>query len=168
MTNEKTIHPGWSQLCWPHSFRRPEPRHRRTATSAPLTDIRYEVTFTRANGARRTGVIGDDVHRRRKRAGHPVAARVDTRSVRDLQLRSEYLGLRGGGRRATRSAWDKIDQDTWRISPTRRGRGDGALRLSRRQPGQREQRGRVPIFCSSTGRIFSFIRKEGGSAFQRQ
>ena len=62
------------------------------------------------------------LRRRRRCAGPPLAAGMDARRVRDQQLRALGIRVRGDGRTASALRWDKLDYDTWRIRPARRGR----------------------------------------------
>ena len=89
---------------------------RGVGTSAPITDIRYEVTFTRANAEKRQGVIGDDLHGRRNRAGAavgtewtPGAYEIDNfaRNVQNFSAEESGTAL-----------LDKVDPDTWRVRPS--------------------------------------------------
>src|SRR6202165_2191837 len=96
------------------------------ATSAPLTNIRYEVTFTRSNGERRQvtstmtfTVGGTDPVLLSLPKWTPGAYEIDT-FARDV---SNFSAEQSG----TSLAWDKIDPDTWRVRP--RGVGEVALRF---------------------------------------
>ena len=97
-----------------------------TATSAPLTDIRYEVTFTRANGQRRQvtsamtfTVGGTDPVLLSIPKWTPGAYEIDN-FARDV---SNFSAEQAG----TSLAWDKIDPDTWRVRP--RGVGEVTVRF---------------------------------------
>jgi predicted metalloprotease with PDZ domain len=86
------------------------------ATSAPLTDIRYEVTFTRANGERRQvtstmtfTVGGTDPVLLSLPKWTPGAYEIDN-FARDV---SNFSAEQSG----TSLAWDKADPDTWRVRP---------------------------------------------------
>jgi predicted metalloprotease with PDZ domain len=96
------------------------------ATSAPLTNIRYEVTFTRANGERRQvtstmtfTVGGTDPVLLSLPKWTPGAYEIDN-FARDV---SNFSAEQSG----TSLAWDKIDPDTWRIRP--RGVGEVTVRF---------------------------------------
>ena len=96
------------------------------ATSAPLTDIRYEVTFTRANAERRQAtstmtftVGGTDPVLLSLPKWTPGAYEIDNFG-RDV---SNFSAEQSG----TSLAWDKIDPDTWRIRP--RGVGEVTVRF---------------------------------------
>ena len=96
------------------------------ATSAPLTDIRYEVTFTRANGERRQvmsamtfTVGGADPVLLSLPKWTPGAYEIDN-FARDV---SNFSAEQAG----TSLAWDKLDPDTWRVRP--RGMGEVTVRF---------------------------------------
>ena len=133
---------------------------RNDSASAPIHDVRYDVTFTRANAPYRvvdvamTFTTAGNVERR------ALATRVDARRVRDQQLCA--LGRRrsmlsGDGKPL---AWDKLDFDTWRIRPA------GAKSVSRvvstiaPTRSTTRCRGRGPTSCCSTGRTSSCIPKD--------
>jgi len=87
------------------------------ATSAPLSDIRYEVTFTRANAQQRQvmssmyfTVGGTEPVLLSLPAWTPGAYEIDNfaRAVTDFAAEQAGNAL----------AWDKVDADTWRIQPT--------------------------------------------------
>lgn len=97
-----------------------------TATSAPLTDIRYEVTFTRANSQRRQvtsamtfTVGGTDPVLLSLPKWTPGAYEIDN-FARDV---SNFSAEQAG----TSLAWDKVDPDTWRVRP--RGVGEVTVRF---------------------------------------
>ena len=97
-----------------------------TATSAQITGIRYEVTFTRANGERRKvtstmtfTVGGTDPVLLSLPKWTPGAYEIDN-FARDV---SNFSAEQSG----TSLAWDKIDPDTWRVRP--RGVGEVAVRF---------------------------------------
>ncbi len=96
------------------------------ATSAPITDIRYEVTFTRANGERRQvtstmtfTVGGTEPLLLSIPKWTPGAYEIDN-FARDV---STFAAEQAG----TSLAWDKIDPDTWRVRP--RGVGEVTVRF---------------------------------------
>ncbi len=96
------------------------------ASSAPITDIRYEVTFTRANGARRQvasamtfTVGGTEPVLLSLPAWTPGAYEIANFARDVLNFSAEQAG--------TSLAWDKIDPDTWRIRP--RGVGEVTVRF---------------------------------------
>jgi len=97
------------------------------ATSAPLTNIRYEVTFTRANGVRRQvtstmtfTVGGTAAVLLSLPKWTPGAYEIDN-FARDV---SNFSAEQSGNS----LAWDKIDPDTWRIRP--RGVGEVTVRFN--------------------------------------
>jgi len=97
-----------------------------TATSAPVTGIRYEVTFTRANGERRKvtstmtfTVGGTDPVLLSLPKWTPGAYEIDNFARAVSNFSAEQSG--------TSLAWDKIDPDTWRVRP--RGVGEVAVRF---------------------------------------
>ena len=86
------------------------------ATSAPLSNIRYEVTFTRVNGERRQvssamtfTVGGTDPVLLSLPAWTPGSYEIDNFARDVLNFSAEQTGMS--------LAWDKIDQDTWRVRP---------------------------------------------------
>ena len=96
------------------------------ATSAPLSDIRYEVTFTRANGERRqvTSVMtftvgGTDPVLLSLPKWTPGAYEIDNFARNVSSFSAEQAG--------TSLAWDKLDPDTWRVRP--RGMGEVTVRF---------------------------------------
>jgi predicted metalloprotease with PDZ domain len=96
------------------------------ATSAPITDIRYEVTFTRANAERRQVVSamtftvgGTEPVLLSLPAWTPGAYEIANFARDVLNFSAEQTG--------TSLAWDKIDPDTWRIRP--RGVGEVTVRF---------------------------------------
>jgi predicted metalloprotease with PDZ domain len=91
------------------------------ATSAPITDIRYEVTFTRANGVRRQvtstmtfTVGGTDPILLSLPAWTPGAYEIDNFARNVSSFAAEQAG--------NSLAWDKADPNTWRVRP--RGVGE--------------------------------------------
>jgi len=91
------------------------------ATSAPITDIRYEVTFTRANGERRQvtstmtfTVGGTDPVLLSLPSWTPGAYEIDNFARNVANFSTEQGG--------NSLAWDKADPDTWRVHP--RGVGE--------------------------------------------
>jgi predicted metalloprotease with PDZ domain len=87
-----------------------------SATSAPVTDIRYEVTFTRANGERRQvssamtfTVGGTDAVLLSIPKWTPGSYEIDNFARDVANFSAEEAG-------AT-LAWDKLDPDTWRVRP---------------------------------------------------
>ena len=96
------------------------------ATSAPLNDIRYEVTFTRANGERRqvssamTFTVGGSAPVILSLpAWTPGAYEIDNFARNISNFTAEETG--------TSLGWDKFDPDTWRIRP--RGAGEVTVRF---------------------------------------
>lgn len=97
------------------------------ATSAPLSDIRYEVTFTRSNGERRlvssamTFTVGGIA---------PVVLSLPawTPGAYEISNFARNISNFTAEETGTSLSWDKVDPDTWRVHP-RRGRSDGPLRL---------------------------------------
>lgn len=96
------------------------------AASAPITDIRYEVTFTRANGERRQvgsamtfTVGGTDSVILSLPKWTPGAYEIANFS-RDV---SNFAAEQAG----TSLVWDKLDADTWRVRP--RGVGEVTVRF---------------------------------------
>ena len=96
------------------------------ATSAPLTDIRYQVTFTRANAARRTVAtamtftVGGSA---------PVILSLPSWTPGAYEISNFARNVYGfAAEEAGNSlSWDKIDQDTWRIAPS--GAGEVTVRF---------------------------------------
>jgi predicted metalloprotease with PDZ domain len=96
------------------------------ATSAPITDIRYEVTFTRANGERRqvasamTFTVGGT---------EPVLLSLPkwTPGAYEIANFARDVSIFSAEQAGTSLAWDKIDPDTWRIRP--RGVGEVTVRF---------------------------------------
>ncbi len=91
------------------------------ATSAPITDIRYEITFTRANGERRQvtstmtfTVGGTDPVLLSLPRWTPGAYEIDNFARNVANFSAEQGG--------NSLAWDKSDPDTWRLHP--RGVGE--------------------------------------------
>lgn len=96
------------------------------ATSAPLNDIRYEVTFTRANGERRlvssamTFTVGGNAPVVLSLpAWTPGAYEIDNFARNISNFTAEETG--------TSLGWDKLDPDTWRIRPS--GAGEVTVRF---------------------------------------
>ena len=85
--------------------------------SAPITDIRYEVTFTRSNAEHRvvstamTFTVGGNA---------PVVLSLPAWTPGSYEIAnfarniSNFAAEEAGGT----LAWDKLDQDTWRVRPT--------------------------------------------------
>ncbi|MDQ6770057.1 MAG: PDZ domain-containing protein [Gemmatimonadota bacterium] len=95
-------------------------------TSAPLSDIRYEVTFTRANGERRRvssamtfTVGGSSPVILSLPAWTPGAYEMDNFARNISSFTAEETGIL--------LSWDKLDPDTWRIRPT--GPGEVSVRF---------------------------------------
>jgi predicted metalloprotease with PDZ domain len=96
------------------------------ATSATITDIRYEVTFTRANGQRRqvasamTFTVGGT---------EPVLLSLPkwTPGAYEIANFARDVSSFSAEQAGTFLAWDKIDPDTWRIRP--RGVGEVTVRF---------------------------------------
>ncbi|HMG71757.1 MAG TPA: PDZ domain-containing protein [Gemmatimonadaceae bacterium] len=96
------------------------------ATSAPLSDIRYEVTFTRVNGERRqvatamTFTVGGT---------DPVLLSLPkwTPGAYEIDNFSRYVSNFSAEQAGTSLAWDKSDPDTWRVRP--RGVGEVTVRF---------------------------------------
>jgi len=96
------------------------------ATSAPITDIRYEVTFTRANAERRvvssvmTFTVGGDAAVVLSLPSWTPGAYEISNFARNV---SSFSAEEGGNS----LAWDKLDPDTWRVRP--RGAGEVSVRF---------------------------------------
>jgi len=96
------------------------------ATSAPITDIRYEVTFTRANAERRvvssvmTFTVGGDAAVILSLPSWTPGAYEISNFARNV---SSFSAEEGGNS----LAWDKLDPDTWRVRP--RGAGEVSVRF---------------------------------------
>jgi predicted metalloprotease with PDZ domain len=96
------------------------------ATSAPLSDIRYEVTFTRANAARRqvtstmTFTVGGT---------DPVLLSLPrwTPGAYELAEFARDVGNFAAQQAGTSLRWDKTGPDTWRVRP--RGVGEVSVRF---------------------------------------
>src|SRR5258705_4389820 len=96
------------------------------ATSAPITDIRYEVTFTRAKGERRqvtstmTFTVGGT---------EPVLLSIPkwTPGAYEIDNFARDVSAFAAEQAGTLLAWDKIDPDTWRVRP--RGVGEVTVRF---------------------------------------
>jgi predicted metalloprotease with PDZ domain len=96
------------------------------ATSAPLADIRYEVTFTRPNAESRSvssamtfTVGGNAPVILSLPAWTPGAYEIDNFARNVSNFSAEEVG--------TSLVWDKLDPDTWRIQP--RGAGQVTVRF---------------------------------------
>jgi len=96
------------------------------ATSAPITDIRYDVTFTRANGERRQvssamtfTVGGTEPVLLSLPEWTPGAYEIDNFARNVTNFAAEEAG--------TALSWDKVDPDTWRVRP--RGVGQVTVRF---------------------------------------
>jgi predicted metalloprotease with PDZ domain len=96
------------------------------ATSAPITGIRYEVTFTRANAERRvvssvmTFTVGGDAAVILSLPSWTPGAYEISNFARNV---SSFSAEEGGNS----LAWDKLDPDTWRVRP--RGAGEVSVRF---------------------------------------
>ena len=97
-----------------------------SATSAPITDIRYEVTFTRANAERRvvssvmTFTVGGDAAVILSLPSWTPGAYEISNFARNV---SSFSAEEGGNS----LTWDKLDPDTWRVRP--RGAGEVSVRF---------------------------------------
>jgi predicted metalloprotease with PDZ domain len=97
-----------------------------TATSAPLTDIRYQVTFTRANAARRvvssamTFTVGGNA---------PVILSLPAWTPGAYEISNFARNIVGFSAEEAGNSlrWDKLDQDTWRVQP--QGAGEVTVRF---------------------------------------
>ena len=96
------------------------------ATSAPITDISYDVTFTRANGERRQvtsamtfTVGGTEPVLLSLPEWTPGAYEIDNFARNVANFSAEESG--------TSLSWDKVDPDTWRVRP--RGVGQVTVRF---------------------------------------
>jgi predicted metalloprotease with PDZ domain len=96
------------------------------ATSAPLTDIRYEVTFTRPNSENRlvssamTFTVGGNAPVLLSLpAWTPGAYEIDNFARNVANFTAEETG--------TSLRWDKLDPNTWRVRP--RGAGEVTVRF---------------------------------------
>ena len=96
------------------------------ATSAPITDIRYDVTFTRANGERHQvssamtfTVGGTEPVLLSLPKWTPGAYEIDNFARNVANFAAEESG--------TALSWDKVDPDTWRVRP--RGVGQVTVRF---------------------------------------
>ena len=86
------------------------------ATSAPLNNIRYEVTFTRANGERRlvssamTFTVGGVA---------PVVLSLPawTPGAYEIANFARNISNFTAEETGTSLSWDKVDPDTWRVRP---------------------------------------------------
>ncbi len=97
-----------------------------SATSAPITDIRYEVTFTRANAERHVvssamtfTVGGDAAVILSLPAWTPGAYEISNFARNIANFSAEAAG--------NSLVWDKLDPDTWRVRP--RGPGEVTVRF---------------------------------------
>ena len=96
------------------------------ATSAPLSDIRYEVTFTRANAQKRqvtstmTFTVGGTAPILLSLPSWTPGAYEISNFARDV---SDFSAEQSG----MSLVWDKTDPDTWRIRP--RGMGEVTVRF---------------------------------------
>ncbi|HEV2018311.1 MAG TPA: PDZ domain-containing protein [Gemmatimonadaceae bacterium] len=96
------------------------------ATSAPLNDIRYEVTFTRSNGERRlvtsamTFTVGGIA---------PVVLSLPawTPGAYEISNFARNISNFTAEETGTSLSWDKLDPDTWRVRP--RGAGEVTVRF---------------------------------------
>jgi predicted metalloprotease with PDZ domain len=96
------------------------------ATSAPLTDIRYEVTFTRANAERRlvssamTFTVG---------GAAPVILSLPawTPGAYEISNFARNISNFSAEEAGNSLGWDKVDPDTWRVRP--RGAGEVTVRF---------------------------------------
>ena len=90
------------------------------ATSAPLSDIRYEVTFTRSNGDRRlvssamTFTVGGTA---------PVVLSLPawTPGAYEISNFARNISNFTAEETGTSLSWDKLDPDTWRVRPRAAG-----------------------------------------------
>ncbi|MBK6780869.1 MAG: hypothetical protein IPG75_15080 [Gemmatimonadetes bacterium] len=85
------------------------------AVSAPITNITYDVSFTRETAARRSLEVGMrfDVSGQRRRAA--LAPHLDPGRLRGDQLRPLGVGSSAPWPAGQALRWDKVDYDTWRI-----------------------------------------------------
>lgn len=96
------------------------------ATSAPVTDIRYEVTFTRATAARRlvttamTFTVGGSA---------PVILSLPSWTPGAYEISNFARNISGFSAEEAGNSliWDKLDPDTWRVRP--RGAGEVVVRF---------------------------------------
>jgi predicted metalloprotease with PDZ domain len=96
------------------------------ATSAPITDIRYEVTFTEANGESRlvssamTFTVGGSA---------PVLLSLPawTPGAYEIDNFARNIGSFTAEETGASLSWDKLDPDTWRVRP--RGVGEVTVRF---------------------------------------
>src|SRR6266550_6323516 len=97
-----------------------------SATSAPITDIRYEVTFTRANAERRlvtsamTFTVGGTA---------PVILSLPawTPGAYEIDSFARNIGNFSAEETGASLSWDKLDPDTWRVRP--QGAGEVTVRF---------------------------------------
>jgi predicted metalloprotease with PDZ domain len=90
------------------------------ATSAPLSDVRYEVTFTRSNGDRRmvssamTFTVGGVA---------PVVLSLPawTPGAYEIANFARNISNFAAEEAGTSLSWDKLDPDTWRVRPRAAG-----------------------------------------------
>ncbi|HET6781688.1 MAG TPA: hypothetical protein VFH67_06305, partial [bacterium] len=96
------------------------------ASSAPVTGIRYEVTFNRANAARRlvtsamTFTVGGSA---------PVILSLPAWTPGAYEISNFARNVSGfaAEERGNSLAWDKLDPDTWRVRP--QGAGEVTVRF---------------------------------------
>ncbi|MEO8910675.1 MAG: PDZ domain-containing protein [Gemmatimonadaceae bacterium] len=112
----------WPLLLGPAGARQADAQT--VATSAPITDVSYEVSFTRANGEQRLvssamtfTVGGNAAVILSLPAWTPGAYEIDNfaRNVTNFSAEETGASLR----------WDKVDPDTWRVQPN----GAGQVRV---------------------------------------
>ena len=104
----------------------PQTSAQSTAASAPLTDISYEVTFTRANAERRvvssamTFTVGGIA---------PVILSLPAWTPGAYEIANFARNIHGFSAEEAGSSlrWEKLDPDTWRISP--QGAGEITVRF---------------------------------------
>ena len=97
-----------------------------SAISAPITDIRYEVTFTRANAERRlvtsamTFTVGGTA---------PVILSLPawTPGAYEIDNFARNIGNFSAEETGASLSWDKLDPDTWRVRP--QGAGEVTVRF---------------------------------------
>lgn len=108
------------------SVRPPRASAQAAATSAPVTDIRYEVTFTRANAARRlvTTAMAFTV-------GGPAPVILSlpawTPGAYEISNFARNIFNFSAEEGGNSLSWDKLDPDTWRVRP--RGAGEVIVRF---------------------------------------
>lgn len=93
--------------------------------SAPISNVRYEISFDSAQAAdRKIGVaMTFDV-----RSSRPVLLSMPTWTPGSYDIRNfaKHLSAFGATQSGAAARWDKLDQDTWRIRPS----GSGTVRVS--------------------------------------